>query len=46
MSKDQIEYENKMCVCGHPRRVHNGITGCCYRHNCKCVHFTLVGDKK
>ncbi len=44
MSKEQQDFENQKCVCGHYRSTHNGIEGLCYHPKCDCTQFELKID--
>lgn len=44
MSKEQKEFENQKCVCGHRRFTHAGIDGVCYHPDCECMKFELKKD--
>ena len=41
MTKEQKEFENQKCECGHYRSTHNGIYKFCYHPDCKCIEFKI-----
>ena len=41
MQKEQKEFENQKCKCGHYRSTHAGIAKVCYNPDCDCIKFEL-----